>query len=530
MKYIGFEIDKTCFYDTEVKKGYVLHEHIAEVKNELAENHGKRVPKDMFVKYPNDPSRSVSMCDTEGMSKLLDHILHSYISNYMVCPKCKSVKTTNPIVVDNDQQQNILNEFKENYNEELIETQQRQLIERLDDFTFFTIQCRDCGHIEKIENANTSDQFIKQIFQSRQRNMSKSLKHQQHQSNDSNVSHEQSSEFASNADYYPPMYGYPHDQHSHYYYMPSYYPTSNVLPPTPTTDVYRQGYYPQFYPNYYPYPYYIQPMYAITPPYINNNMNSASSEGSSSSLSSSSYRPVSDNGFNGGSSSFDSGGGGSSSAGLEFNPSYKAAGIIPYSLHNGKVYFLLGKENRGGKGDFVSNSGMSPPTTTEKESPYNVAKKILTWSEFGGKREKFDANPFHTASREFFEETRGLFGDIHEKIAPLPGKYYANGKYYVFMIELPFVDLEEDFANSTLVDSNTAKIEKLRLSWIDADDLIHRIYVHSSKYYHENGLLKLSVNGSDKDEFLHPFALALFRFMKTEVLQVMEKAKMNKQR
>ncbi|KAG2393579.1 hypothetical protein C9374_007110 [Naegleria lovaniensis] len=521
MKYIGFEIDKTCFYDTEVKKGYVLHEHIAEVKHELSQSQGKRVPKEMFVHYPNDPSRSVSMCDTDGMSKLLDHILHSYISNYMVCPKCKSVKTTNPIVVDNDQQQNILNEFKENYNEELTETQERQLIERLDDFTFFTIQCRDCGHIEKIENANTSDQFIKQIFQSRQRNMTKSLK--QHHSNE-NISHQSEQvELGTNTDYYPPMYGYPPDQRPHYYYIPPYYPTSNVLPQTTTADVYHHqgsgGYYPQFYPNYYPYPYYVQPVYAIAqhaPSYINSNMSSVNGASSSSS-----HQPNTSS-FGGGSSSFNSSG--SSSGTIEFNPSYKAAGIIPYSIHDGKVYFLLGKENRGGKGD-ITVSNVSPPTT-EKESPYNVAKKLLTWSEFGGKREKFDPSPLHTASREFLEETRGLFGDVLEKLASFQGKYFANGKYYVYMIELPFIDLEEDFANSTLVDNDHSRTEKARLSWIDADNLIHRLYVHSSKYYHENGLLKVSVNGSDHDEFLHPFALALFRFMKTEVLAIMEKAKM----
>ena len=59
-----------------------------------------------------------------------------------------------------------------------------------------------------------------------------------------------------------------------------------------------------------------------------------------------------------------------------------AAGILPYTLVNGKVYFLLGKDIRDG-----------------------------AWSDFGGKSEPDDVHVVDTACREFFEETCGILID-----------------------------------------------------------------------------------------------------------------------
>ena len=62
-------------------------------------------------------------------------------------------------------------------------------------------------------------------------------------------------------------------------------------------------------------------------------------------------------------------------------------GIIPYSIHRGKIYFLLGRETLDIKWE---ESGM--------------------WAEFGGTREKNEKN-IDCIIREFQEETNGFFGE-----------------------------------------------------------------------------------------------------------------------
>ena len=55
-----------------------------------------------------------------------------------------------------------------------------------------------------------------------------------------------------------------------------------------------------------------------------------------------------------------------------------SAGILPYAVDNGKIFYLLGKDWRD-----------------------------YGWSDFGGKCEMTDASTEHTACREFYEETMG---------------------------------------------------------------------------------------------------------------------------
>lgn len=63
----------------------------------------------------------------------------------------------------------------------------------------------------------------------------------------------------------------------------------------------------------------------------------------------------------------------------------KSAGIIPYTLINSNVYFLL-------------------------QYAYNpVKKKDIGWNDFGGKRTSSSASTAETAAREFSEETSCLF-------------------------------------------------------------------------------------------------------------------------
>ncbi|KAI3425201.1 hypothetical protein D9Q98_008970 [Chlorella vulgaris] len=69
---------------------------------------------------------------------------------------------------------------------------------------------------------------------------------------------------------------------------------------------------------------------------------------------------------------------------------YKAAGVLPFSIHEGAVLVLIGAEPcRTGPGGKVWRT---------------------MWKGFGGGREAADADSAATAAREFAEETLGLFG------------------------------------------------------------------------------------------------------------------------
>lgn len=75
---------------------------------------------------------------------------------------------------------------------------------------------------------------------------------------------------------------------------------------------------------------------------------------------------------------------------------WKAAGIIPLSIYNNKLYVLAGREAKGSdKGKFDA---------------------------FGGGRESYDKTPKDTAVREGYEESMGFFGSktyIRTNLKPL---------------------------------------------------------------------------------------------------------------
>jgi hypothetical protein len=76
--------------------------------------------------------------------------------------------------------------------------------------------------------------------------------------------------------------------------------------------------------------------------------------------------------------------------GIDFKPydamsNCKSAGVIPYTIHNDTLYFLLQQ---------VRNPSV---------------KKDLGWNDFGGKMITSDKNTADTAAREFSEETSCLF-------------------------------------------------------------------------------------------------------------------------
>ena len=92
-----------------------------------------------------------------------------------------------------------------------------------------------------------------------------------------------------------------------------------------------------------------------------------------------------------------------------------SAGILLYSQHNHELYFLLGKDCK-----------------------YN------SWSDFGGKCDNEDINdPLKTASREFFEETCGIFISKHHMYSILskhgkkiPCISFKKNNYYMYALNL----------------------------------------------------------------------------------------------
>jgi|TARA_Y100000992_G_scaffold244063_1_gene175150 8-oxo-dGTP pyrophosphatase MutT (NUDIX family) len=133
------------------------------------------------------------------------------------------------------------------------------------------------------------------------------------------------------------------------------------------------------------------------------------------------------------------------------------AGILPVSIYNNKLYFLLGKENK-----FNDSPG---------------------WSDFGGGKEG-NESIIQTAAREGSEELNGFLGDekeiknliINNLILKVGIKYYTtfivNVKYSK---ELPnYFNKNFKFNMShlgNLVEENNGLFEKERIKWFSIDEL-----------------------------------------------------------
>lgn len=106
----------------------------------------------------------------------------------------------------------------------------------------------------------------------------------------------------------------------------------------------------------------------------------------------------------------------------------KASGILPYTIIQNKLYFLLQKNKK------------------------NI------YSDFGGKREVYDSDHIKTASREFAEETNGFFFKNNQKsiddnikkstlIIDSMVRYHNPiylynyiGKYLIYLLEIPSIN------------------------------------------------------------------------------------------
>lgn len=136
-----------------------------------------------------------------------------------------------------------------------------------------------------------------------------------------------------------------------------------------------------------------------------------------------------------------------------------AAGILPYTFHDGQLYVFLGKDIRDNH-----------------------------WSDFGGKCEACDdGKPLNTAIREFYEETCGIVLDLkalHNRMlgkgsnSPPVHSCTQNGKtYYMYTLEIPYNATLRSTYRKLLVYLKyirvfRVRIEKTDLKWVHINNLL----------------------------------------------------------
>lgn len=133
---------------------------------------------------------------------------------------------------------------------------------------------------------------------------------------------------------------------------------------------------------------------------------------------------------------------------LRLHGDYKAAGVLPYSKHKGETLILL---------------GFNPTRHNNKGA----------WEDFGGGRDRKDNNiMWKTAKREFTEETKRAFPELHFN----PSYHYiqnGSAKYFMFFVQVPYIDNRDMNHNVRPHD------EKKAFAWVSANDLYHAIVTNS---------------------------------------------------
>ena len=132
------------------------------------------------------------------------------------------------------------------------------------------------------------------------------------------------------------------------------------------------------------------------------------------------------------------------------------AGILPTSLHNGKLYFLFGKENK-----YADTPG---------------------WSDFGGGTDNTETH-IQTAIREGSEELTGFLGTDEDVKRLLKKTYNIDGdrnyRMHVCFMEynphlITYYNNNQRFLQKKLPDNvikNTKIFEKSEIKWIPASSL-----------------------------------------------------------
>lgn len=133
-----------------------------------------------------------------------------------------------------------------------------------------------------------------------------------------------------------------------------------------------------------------------------------------------------------------------------------AAGILPYTFYNGKLYLLLGKDVRDN-----------------------------LWSDFGGKNEPVDeGRPLNTALREFYEETCGIIMDLKSlknrmanASCTLQSQTQIGKTYYMYTLEIPYNSTYRSIYRKILAYMRHIKMfrkrcEKTDIKWVSAESLL----------------------------------------------------------
>lgn len=165
--------------------------------------------------------------------------------------------------------------------------------------------------------------------------------------------------------------------------------------------------------------------------------------------------------------------------------------ILPVTFHNGKVYFLFGKER-----DIDENPG---------------------WSDFGGGTDKGETF-FQTAIREGGEELTGFLGDANS-IRNLLNKYgtynidyksdgYTTYRCHIFPMEyddlLPYYyNNNQKFLQKSLdpkVIRDTKIFEKTQIKWFSFDDI--KKYHNDFRSFYKNVIHLILGNRSAIEAFI----------------------------
>ena len=165
--------------------------------------------------------------------------------------------------------------------------------------------------------------------------------------------------------------------------------------------------------------------------------------------------------------------------------------ILPVTFHNGKVYFLFGKER-----DIDENPG---------------------WSDFGGGTDKGETF-FQTAIREGGEELTGFLGDANS-IKKLLNKYgtynidyksdgYTTYRCHIFPMEyddlLPYYyNNNQKFLQKSLdpkVIRDTKIFEKTQIKWFSFDDI--KKYHNDFRSFYKNVIHLILGNRSAIEAFI----------------------------
>ena len=164
------------------------------------------------------------------------------------------------------------------------------------------------------------------------------------------------------------------------------------------------------------------------------------------------------------------------------------AGILPVALHDGKIFFLFGRENKH--------------------------SKIPGWSDFGGGKEN-NETPFTTAIREGYEELSGFLGSklqIRDMVRKNLITRVKSNKYTTFIFKLKYSKMLPVYFNRNFkfinnhadqLLSNNGLYEKCEIKWFSINDIKKKR--NQFRNYYDKELLDLIIEQEKiiKKAFFH---------------------------